>query len=206
MAFLKLLALLVYLVSFFAFFYFWWKKRRARLEAGENYASNDQYLRVSKKRRIVGFVCIISLLFLIVLPGESKEDREAYLTERRQNIDRDIEALVKKLDETTPETLNLKGREIGSSLIVTGMICEYCGGESITYFHDKKAVAIRGDTLQDFAKTKCPKSKDGKHSGELWYNRAYGYIPSEKKWSEIHGENSPKVDTATYKRCLLNKF
>lgn len=82
----------VFCDQLFGFCYLWWKKRRARLEAGEDYRSDAQYLHFSKRKRIVGAVCIVSLLLVSALPGENRE----------QSVDKDIAAMVKKLDETTP--------------------------------------------------------------------------------------------------------
>lgn len=52
--------ILVHLITLFAFIVFWWKKRKARLAAGENYKADPQYKHISKIKRIVGVVCVLS--------------------------------------------------------------------------------------------------------------------------------------------------
>ena len=200
---LKELFSLFFVISFFGFCYLWWKKRRARLGAGEDYRSDAQYLHFSKRKRIVGAVCIVSLLLVSALPGENREQR----------IDKDIAAMVKKLDETTPEKRKTDGRKV-SMFGVYGYICEYCGKENETYNEinrgDSKEykghILISGESIDDLAKSKCAKSPNGKHSLKKWYQRLYHYPSDEKKWVELHTSKIPRIDTETYKRYLLNKF
>ena len=190
------------MISFFGFCYLWWKKRRARLGAGEDYRSDTQYLHFSKRKRIVGAVCIVSLLLVSALPGENREQR----------IDKDIAAMVKKLDETTPEKMKTDGHKV-SLFSVLGEVCEYCGKESEFYYElnrgsskeDKRNILISGDSMSDLAKSKCAKSPNGKHSLKTWYQRLYQYSSDEKKWVELHNSKIPRIDTEMYKRYLLNK-
>jgi hypothetical protein len=199
---LKELFSLFFVISFFGFCYLWWKKRRARLGAGEDYRSDAQYLHFSKIKRIVGVVCIVSLLLVSALPGENREQR----------IDKDIAAMVKKLDETTPEKMKTDGHKV-SQFGVLGEVCEYCGKESEFYNEvnresgkkDKGFNLISGDSMSDLAHSKCPKSPDGHHSLKTWYQRIYQYSSNEKKWVELHSSKLPRIDTETYKRYLLNK-
>lgn len=199
---LKELFSLFFMISFFGFCYLWWKKRRARLGAGEDYRSDAQYLHFSKMKRIVGAVCIVSLLLVSALPGENREQR----------IDKDIAAMVKKLDEITPEKMKTDGRKV-SQVTVLGQVCEYCGTESETYIEtnrgnnkeNKGHILISGESISDLAHSKCPKSPDGHHSLKTWYQRLYQYSSDEKKWVELHNSKIPRIDTETYKRYLLNK-
>ena len=200
---LKELVSLFFVISFFGFCYLWWKKRRARLGAGEDYRSDAQYLHFSKRKRIVGAVCIVSLLFVSALPGENREQR----------LDKDIAAMVKKLDETTPEKMKIDGRKV-SMFAVLGEVCEYCGKESEFYHEhnrgsnkeDKGNILISGESLSDLAKSKCAKRPNGHHSLKEWYQRLYQYSSDEKKWVELHNSRVPRIDTEMYKRYLLNKF
>ena len=130
---LKELFSLFFVISLFGFCYLWWKKRRARLEAGEDYRSDTQYLHFSKRKRIVGAVCIVSLLLVSALPGENREQR----------IDKDIAAMVKKLDETTPENMKKDGHKY-NKFGVFGQICEYCGAESEFYAADRRSKENEG--------------------------------------------------------------
>ena len=189
------------MISFFGFCYLWWKKRRARLGAGEDYRSDTQYLHFSKRKRIVSAVCIVSLLLVSALPGENREQR----------IDKDIAAMVKKLDETTPENMKKDGHKY-NKFGVFGQICEYCGAESEFYAADRRSkenegfILISGDSMSDLAESKCTKSPNGHHSLKKWYQRLYQYSSDEKKWVELHNSKVPRIDTETYKRYLLNKF
>ena len=198
---LKELVSLFFVISFFGFCYLWWKKRRARLGAGEDYRSDTQYLHFSKRKRIVGAVCIVSLLLVSALPGENREQR----------IDKDIAAMVKKLDETTPENMKKDGHKY-NKFGVFGQICEYCGAESEFYAADRRSkenegfILISGDSMSDLAESKCTKSPNGHHSLKKWYQRLYQYSSDEKKWVELHNSKVPRIDTETYKRYLLNKF
>lgn len=197
---LKELFSLFFVISFFGFCYLWWKKRRARLGAGDDYRSDAQYLHFSKRKRIVGAVCIVSLLLVSALPGENREQR----------IDKDIAAMVKKLDETTPEKMKTDGHKY-SQFTVLGEVCEHCGKES-EFYHvinsgdSKENKLISGESISDLAKSKCAKSPNGKHSLKEWYQRLYQYSSDEKKWVELHNSRVPRIDTEMYKRYLLNKF
>ena len=57
----KLFAL-IWLVSLVAFIVYWRKKASARKAAGENYQSDPEYLAISKTKRIIGMVCIVSFI------------------------------------------------------------------------------------------------------------------------------------------------
>ena len=57
----KLFAL-IWLVSLVAFIVYWRKKASARKAAGENYQSDPEYLAISKTKRIIGIVCIVSFI------------------------------------------------------------------------------------------------------------------------------------------------
>ena len=200
---LKELFSLFFVISFFGFCYLWWKKRRARLGAGDDYRSDTQYLHFSKRKRLVCAVCIVSLLLVSALPSENREQR----------IDKDIAAMVKKLDETTPENMKKDGHKF-NKFGVYGQICEYCGAESEFYAADNRRsskedeafILISGDSMSDLAKSKCTKSPNGHHSLKKWYQRLYQYSSDEKKWVELHNSKVPRIDTEMYKRYLLNKF
>lgn len=53
---------LVHFVTLIAFIVFWWKKRKARIAAGENYKEDSQYRHISKIKRIIGVVCVLSII------------------------------------------------------------------------------------------------------------------------------------------------
>ncbi|MCR5030773.1 MAG: hypothetical protein K5982_04810 [Selenomonadaceae bacterium] len=53
---------LVWLVTLIAFIVYWRKKASARKAAGDNYENDPEYLSVSKTKRIIGIVCIVSFI------------------------------------------------------------------------------------------------------------------------------------------------
>ena len=63
---------LVHFVTLIAFIVFWWKKRKARIAAGENYKEDSQYRHISKIKRIIGVVCVLSII-LSGLTGDPEE-------------------------------------------------------------------------------------------------------------------------------------
>lgn len=74
---------LVHFVTLIAFIVFWWKKRKARIAAGENYKGDPQYQHISKIKRIVGVVCVLS----IVLGGLTAEPKEATHTQAEKQAE-----------------------------------------------------------------------------------------------------------------------
>ena len=83
---------LLFLVSAIAFIVFWWKKRSARKAAGDNYETDLNYQEVSKKKHIIGIVCIASLVLSVAL-APSAEERAANL--ETQKIQAEKEATEK---------------------------------------------------------------------------------------------------------------
>ena len=64
---------LVWLASLVAFIVYWRKKASARKAAGENYQNDPEYLAVSKTKRIIGIVCIVSFIATGALAPKSDE-------------------------------------------------------------------------------------------------------------------------------------
>lgn len=64
---------LVWLASLVAFIVYWRKKASARKAAGENYQNDPEYLAVSKTKRIIGIVCIVSFIATGALAPKSAE-------------------------------------------------------------------------------------------------------------------------------------
>ncbi len=62
-------------MSAVAFIVFWWKKRKARLAAGEDYQNDADYQAKSKTKRIIGAVCALSfVLAMVTSPDSSSEN------------------------------------------------------------------------------------------------------------------------------------
>ncbi len=73
---MSVLFFLVWLVSLVAFIVFWRKKANARKAAGESYESDENYLSVSKTKKIIGAVCAASFILMIALSGGSNTSSE----------------------------------------------------------------------------------------------------------------------------------
>ena len=64
---------------------YWWKKRKARLAAGENYQTDENYQRISFRKKIIGLVCIVSFVGMAAnVPEMTPEERAAYQAKREQ--------------------------------------------------------------------------------------------------------------------------
>lgn len=67
------------------FVVYWWKKRKARLAAGENYQTDENYQRISFRKKIIGLVCIVSFVGMAAnVPEMTPEERAAYQAKREQ--------------------------------------------------------------------------------------------------------------------------
>ena len=67
---------LVWLVSLVAFIVFWRKKVNAKKTAGDSFASDENYLSVSKTKKIIGAVCAASFVLMIIFSGGSNTSSE----------------------------------------------------------------------------------------------------------------------------------
>lgn len=85
----------VWFVSLIAFIVYFFKKRNARKAAGENYQENEKYLQVSKRKKIIGWVCLAAFIGAIAFP--SPESKKPELTP--EQIAQQQEAKAKKEEE-----------------------------------------------------------------------------------------------------------
>lgn len=67
----------VWLVSAVAFVVFWWKKRKARIAAGDDYQNDANYLSKSKTKRIIGAVSALSFVLAMVTGSGSSSQTTA---------------------------------------------------------------------------------------------------------------------------------
>lgn len=72
---------LVFFTSLIAFIVFWRKKTNARKVAGENYNEDPNYLKISKTKKIIGAVCVISLI-LGLFTGENTPSSKSNSTKQ----------------------------------------------------------------------------------------------------------------------------
>jgi len=76
MEFIQSLFSLAWIATLIAFIVFWWKKRKARLAAGENYADDENYKHISKIKKIIGIACIFSFVIAGAIPSTPKTPEE----------------------------------------------------------------------------------------------------------------------------------
>ena len=75
---------LVFFVTLIMFIVYWWKKRKARISAGDNYPNDEKYQDTSKIKRIVGVVCVISLALGIITQPEPTPEEKAIQAQKQQ--------------------------------------------------------------------------------------------------------------------------
>ena len=95
MDFLKGIFSLIWLGTFVAFVVYWWKKRKARKNAGENYADDENYKKISKIKKIIGAVCIASFIIGTAIPETPKTPEEQV----RIAFNRELDNLKSSLEE-----------------------------------------------------------------------------------------------------------
>ena len=86
---LAALCFLGFCVTLIMFVVYWWKKRKARLAAGENYQDDEHYQYVSSRKRLIGWICFLLFMGTIVSPKISEslmtpEEKIAYQEEKAQ--------------------------------------------------------------------------------------------------------------------------
>ena len=75
---------MVFCITFIAFIVYWWKKRKERKAAGENYQSDAVYQGISKTKRMIGIVCIVSLCLSSALHPEKSPEEKARIAAEQQ--------------------------------------------------------------------------------------------------------------------------
>ena len=86
---LAALCFLAFCVTVIMFVVYWWKKRKARLAAGENYQADEHYQYVSSRKRLIGWLCFLFFMGMIISPKISEslmtpEEKIAYQEEKAQ--------------------------------------------------------------------------------------------------------------------------
>lgn len=76
---------LTFIVTAVAFVVYWWKKRKARIAAGEDYQNDESYQSISLRKKIIGLVCVISFIGMpLTVPEMTPEEKAAYQAKREQ--------------------------------------------------------------------------------------------------------------------------
>lgn len=100
----------IFFVTLIAFIVYWRKKANARKNAGDNYKDDPVYQKISKTKRIIGAVCIVSLLLGFGMSGNSsstKNDstKSAQVTEKAEKSPEEIAAEKAKQEEKKKENM-----------------------------------------------------------------------------------------------------
>lgn len=101
---------LVNFVTLIAFIVFWWKKRKARIAAGENYKEDSQYRHISKIKRIIGVVCVLSLV-LGCLTGNPEETAQRQAQKQAEQQAKDQADKAAKEQEIIEKVAALTGED-----------------------------------------------------------------------------------------------
>ena len=75
-------------ISFIAFIVYWRKKANARKAAGENYKSDPNYQSISKTKRIIGAVCVLSFIIGSATSGPSSEEKARIAAEQQAKAEK----------------------------------------------------------------------------------------------------------------------
>lgn len=127
---------LVFVATLLAFVYYWRKKASARKAAGDNYQTDESYLRISEIKRMIGGVCIVSLILGMAIPNSPAEEQKQAI-ERAQNRERakidDAKDEAKKFLKNSVETAK-KYKQHGANIEGNG-----------DYTYKVEGVQVNGD-------------------------------------------------------------
>lgn len=87
--FLTLICFIGFFVALFMFVKYWWKKRKARLAAGEDYQNDKTYKDISARKSFIGLMCFLSFMGMTICANlhESNltpEEKATYQAKREQ--------------------------------------------------------------------------------------------------------------------------
>ena len=80
----------VWFVTLIAFIVYWWKKKKARKAGGDNYKESPQYIQVSKTKKIIGAICIVSfILGFATSPSQTPEEKARIAAEKQAKAEKE---------------------------------------------------------------------------------------------------------------------
>ena len=87
--FLTLVCFIGFFVALFMFIKYWWKKRKARLAAGEDYQNDKTYKDISARKSFIGLMCFLSFMGMTICANLNEsnltpEEKAAYQAKREQ--------------------------------------------------------------------------------------------------------------------------
>lgn len=109
----------VFLITLIAFVVFWWKKRKARIAAGADFMNDQDYQKISKIKRIIGVVCVVSLIVGLAIQPERTPEEKAMIAQKQKVRDQ------KNKEEEVSKALEKIERKFKESDIKSGRITKY---------------------------------------------------------------------------------
>ena len=113
------LASFVFLITLIAFVVFWWKKRKARIAAGADYINDHNYQKISKIKRIIGVVCVVSLVIGLATQPERTPEEKAMIAQKQKVREQ------KSKEEEVSKTVEKIERKFKEPDIKNGRITKY---------------------------------------------------------------------------------
>lgn len=180
---------LVFVATLLAFVYYWRKKASARKAAGDNYQSDESYLRINKIKRIIGGVCAASLFLSVITPNSAAEEHKQAVKEAQRQA---YEAQRQAYEEQT------SGKGVQISMVDS----DYTPPDSATKYHTKATLiewhcnnckksetfvswdgAKEGGISKEAWNESCPKGEH--HSWKMYHSKVWDAVDG-KKWKKIH--------------------
>lgn len=122
----------VFLITLIAFVVFWWKKRKARIAAGADYMTDQNYQKISKLKRIIGVVCIVSLVIGLATQPERTPEEKAKLAQQQQTRE------LKNKEDEVRNAFDKEVQRIRREGNVTDF--KFIGVDSIEFVESDKAI------------------------------------------------------------------
>ena len=111
---------MVWFISLIAFIVYWRKKVNAKKAAGENYANDENYNNVSKIKRLIGIVCLVSFVIGAAIPESPEAKSERQAKEQQQKIERAAKA-EQKAAEQVQKAAEQKAAEEANKYVETNI-------------------------------------------------------------------------------------
>lgn len=90
-------SLLTACITIVAFIIYWWKKRNARINAGEDYTNDPEYKKISLHKRIIGAVSVASVILMFAtIPEQTPEEKAQYAAKMEAKKQAEQEEAAKK--------------------------------------------------------------------------------------------------------------
>ena len=160
----------LWFVTLIAFIVYWWKKRCARLAGGADYKSDSLYLKMSKIKRIIGIVCILSFVLGCATSNNSVSPEEQARIEA-QRAEKAAKAQAEKERQAMERVAGLSGAD---KALFDTKFNEYKGSMDEAAARDKAledvdaAIKVREEEAAAAKKAQDEKDKVAKELATGW--------------------------------------